>query len=116
MRSWPLGGLTGSIDSVCGQLARDASAGLVRGYLAERLFGKTEMNQLEAQNNHALVQSLPPNLKQQRLQVASDLMCCPTMAPGGEPDQLRRGEAKAGTTSVHAYAAAFVLQAGRRVR
>jgi IS4 transposase len=36
-------------------------------------------------------------------------------AEGAEPDQLRRGEAKDGTTRFHAYATAFVLQAGKRV-
>lgn len=105
-----------SIDSVCGQLVRAPSANLVRGYLTKRLFGNTEMDRLEAEINAALVQRLPPHLKQQRLQVAIDLTLLPYYgAEGTEPDQLRRGEAKAGTTRFHAYATAFVLQAGKRV-
>ncbi len=105
-----------SIESVCGQLVRAPSANLVRGYLVRRLFGNTEMDSLEAEINAALVQRLPPHLRQQRLQVAIDLTLLPYYGTEGvEPDQLRRGEAKAGTTRFHAYATAFVLQAGKRV-
>ncbi|MHB1032966.1 MAG: ISH3 family transposase [Pirellulaceae bacterium] len=105
-----------SIDSVCGQLVQAPSANLVRTYLAKRLFGKTELDKLEAEINATLVQRLPPHLTQQRLQVAIDLTLLPYYGTEGvEPDQLRRGEAKAGTTRFHAYATAFVLQAGKRL-
>jgi putative transposase len=74
------------------------------------------LDELEAEINATLVQHIPPNLAHQRLQVAIDLTPLPYYGTMGvEPDQLRRGEAKAGTTRFHAYATAFVLQAGKRV-
>lgn len=105
-----------SIESTCQQLVDAPSANLVRYYLTERLFASTDLETLEVDLNALLVERLPPGLTHQRLQVAIDLHLQPYYGKTGvEWDQLRRGEAKAGTTRFHAYATAFVLHAGKRV-
>ncbi len=105
-----------SIESVCAQLLDAPSANLVRQYLTERLFQKSELDAFEARCNALLVERLPPSLAKRRLRVAIDLTLLPYYGKAGlEDDQLRRGEAKAGTTRFHCYATAYVLHAGRRV-
>jgi hypothetical protein len=105
-----------SLASVCRQLVEAPSANLVRHYLIERLFATTELDTLEEVCNTMLVARLPRGVLDRPLRVAIDLTLRPYYGQEGlVPDQLRRGEAKAGTTRFHAYATAFVLQAGRRV-
>jgi hypothetical protein len=104
-----------SLTSVCEQLVDAPSANLVRQYLAERLFTEA-FEALEARLNALVVARLPAGLLQRRLRLAIDLTLLPYYGrEGREPDQLRRGEAKAGTTRFHCYATASVLHAGRRV-
>lgn len=105
-----------SLESVCRQLVDAPSANLVRHYLAERLFDDLDLETLEATCNAMLVARLPPGVLGRPLRVAIDLTLRPYYGKTGLlPDQLRRGQAKAGTTRFHAYATAFVLHAGRRV-
>lgn len=105
-----------SIASVCQQLVDAPSANLVRQYLVQGLFEQEELDMLEARLNTLLVAHLPPGLTAQSLRIAIDLTLLPYYGTAGlEPDQLRRGEAKAGTTRFHCYATASVLHAGRRV-
>jgi hypothetical protein len=104
-----------SITSVCQQLAGAPSDNLVRQYLTDRLFDR-EFETLEAQFNRLLVARLPPTVPRRPQRLAIDLTLLPYYGREGiEPDQLRRGEAKAGTTRFHCYATASVLSAGRRV-
>jgi hypothetical protein len=105
-----------SLASVCRQLVEAPSANLVRHYLIERLFATTDLETLEGVCNAMLVARLPPGVLERPLRVAIDLTLRPYYGQEGlVPEQLRRGEAKAGTTRFHAYATAFVLHAGRRV-
>lgn len=105
-----------SLASVCRQLVEAPSANLVRHYLIERLFAKTDLDTLEATCNAMVVAQLPPGVLDRPLRVAIDLTLRPYYGQEGlVPEQLRRGEARAGTTRFHAYATAFVLHAGRRV-
>lgn len=105
-----------SLESAAQQLSRAPSANLVRHYLADRLFEECDVDSLEAELNVALVERLPPGLTDRPLCIAIDFTLLPYYGPTGrEPDQLRRGEAKAGTTWFHCYATAFVLHAGKRV-
>jgi hypothetical protein len=105
-----------SIDHVCAQFCDAPSATRVRDSLAERLFARADLDRLEARLNALLVYHLPADLRTRPQRVAIDLTLLPYYGTvGQEPDQLRRGEAKAGTTRFHCYATASVLRAGRRV-
>jgi hypothetical protein len=105
-----------SIESVAQQLVDAPSANLVRHYLADRLFGRQDLDALEARCNALLVARLPADLRGRRHRVAIDLTLLPYYgAPATAPGELRRGEAKAGTTRFHAYASAYVMRDGRRV-
>jgi hypothetical protein len=104
-----------SLTSACQQLVDAPSDNLVRQYLAERLFDQ-EGEALEAQLNRLLVARLPPAVRRQPQRVAIDLTLLPYYGREGlEADQLRRGEAKAGTTRFHCYATVSVLHRHRRV-
>ncbi len=105
-----------SIASACVQLRDAPSATRVRDTLAERLFARQDLDALEARLGALLVAQLPVEVRTQPQRVAIDLTLLPYYGTAGlEPDQLRRGEAKAGTTRFHCYATASVLRAGRRV-
>jgi len=105
-----------SIDRACAQLRTAPSATRVRETLAERLFARHDLDTLEARLNALLVDHLPDGVRTAPQRVAIDLTLLPYYGTAGlEPDQLRRGEAKAGTTRFHCYATASVLRAGRRV-
>ncbi len=98
------------------QLCDAPSATLVRESLVDRLFAGQDLDALEARLNTLLVARLPQDLLRHAQPLALDLTLLPYYGKAGlEPDQLRRGEAKAGTTRFHCYATASVLRAGRRV-
>lgn len=105
-----------SIESVAQQLADAPSANLVRHYLADRLFLCQDLDALEAQCHAVLVARLPADLRGRRHRLAIDLTLLPYYgAPATAAGELRRGEAKAGTTRFHAYASAYLMRGGRRV-
>lgn len=105
-----------SIASASAQLRDAPSATRVRDTLAERLFARHDLDALEARLNALLVAHLPADVRTHPQRVAIDLTLLPYYGTAGlEPDQLRRGEAKAGTTRFHCYATASVLRARRRV-
>ncbi|HEV2109132.1 MAG TPA: transposase [Thermomicrobiales bacterium] len=104
-----------SLASVGQQLVAAPSANLVRQYVTERLCDQ-EFEALEARLNALLVARLPRAVLTRPQRLAIDLTLLPYYGREGlEPDQLRRGEAKAGTTRFHCYATASVLHTGRRV-
>lgn len=105
-----------SITSVCAQLRDAPSATLVRESLVDRLFDRQDLETFEARLNTLLVAQVPRDLTTQPQPLAIDLTLLPYYGTAGlEPDQVRRGEAKAGTTRFHCYATASVLRAGRRL-
>lgn len=105
-----------SVTSVCAQLVEAPSANLVRQYVTERLCTGEAFEAFEARLNRLLAARLPPDLTRRPQHLAIDLTLLPYYGKEGlEPDQLRRGEAKAGTTRFHCYATASVLHAGRPV-
>jgi putative transposase len=105
-----------SIESVCQQLVDAPSANWVRQMLAEHLLAGVELDAFEATCNALLAAHVPPQVLSRPVRLAIDLTLRPYYGKEGLlPDQLRRGEAKAGTTRFHAYATAFVLHRGRRV-
>jgi hypothetical protein len=104
------------IESVCRQLVAAPSAKRVRHVLAERLLPGPELEELEAQGNAALVARLPAGVTARRQRWAIDLTLLPYDGTAAyAADELRRGEAKAGTTRFHCYATAYLISHGRRV-
>jgi hypothetical protein len=105
-----------SIESICRQLVTAPSGNLVRQVLAERVLTGTELEALEVRCNAALVARLPAGLVGTRQWVAIDLTLIPYYGQAAyDAGELRRGEAKAGTTRFHCYATAYVIRRGRRV-
>jgi putative transposase len=105
-----------SLDSAARRFTTAPSANLVRHYLDRRLFAQLEIGELEARANALLAERLPPDLTRHPVRAAVDLTLLPYYgAPAEEPEELRRGPAKAGTTRFHAYATAYVVRAGRRL-
>lgn len=103
------------LTSVCRQLVDAPSDNLVRQYLTDRLLHQ-EFEALESQLNRLLVARLPAAVRRHPQRLAIDLTLLPYYGKEGvEPDQLRRGEAKAGTTRFHCYATVSVLHRDRRV-
>jgi len=105
-----------SVESVARQLAAAPSANRVRQVLAEHLFAQTDPEALEDECNALLAARLPPGLDRRPHRLAVDLTLVPYHgAPFAEDGEVRRGEAKSGTTRFHCYATAYLVRAGRRV-
>lgn len=105
-----------SLESVSHQFVGAPSANLVRHYLNERLLWPRTVDELEEQANALLSAQLPPGLVGREVRVAIDLTLLAYYGRWAEePGEIRRGQAKAGTTHFHAYASAYVIRAGRRV-
>ena len=105
-----------SLESVSHQFVGAPSANLVRHYLDDRLLWMLPVDELEDRMNALLTSCLPPGLVGKRVRVAVDVTLLPYY--GGyaeEPGEIRRGEAKAGTTRFHAYASVYAIRRGRRV-
>src|SRR5438093_1404707 len=105
-----------SLESAARQFTTAPSANLVRHYLDTRLFAPLEIGELEARANALLTERRPADLTRHPLRVAMDFTLLPYYGDyAEEPEELRRGPAKAGTTRFHAYATAYVVRAGRRL-
>jgi putative transposase len=105
-----------SLESVSHQFARAPSANLVRHYLDDRLLWALTIDELEERMNTLLTACLPPGLVGRRVRLAVDVTLLPYYGSyADEPGEIRRGEAKAGTTRFHAYASANVIRRERRV-
>lgn len=71
---------------------------------------------LEQKVNRALVPLLPAGIQENRHRVAIDLHFIPYYGqPAADPEEIRRGEAKAGTTRFHCWATAYVICLHKRV-
>jgi hypothetical protein len=105
-----------SVESVCQQLVDAPSANAVRYHVAEQVVYREDLDTLEAQCNALLVARVPDDVTQRPQRVAIDLTLLPYYGrPAVEAGELRRGEAKAGTTRFHAYATAYLVRDGRRL-
>lgn len=101
-----------SIDRECAELEGAPSPNTVRGVLRESL----EVQMLERQLNKALGQDLNPVYWQHPQHVAVDLVDIPYYGLAKEnPDEVRRSQAKLGTTYFHVFATAYVIRQHRRV-
>jgi putative transposase len=105
-----------SLESVSHRFVSGPSANLVRHYLAERMLEPLAVEELEERVNALLAACLPPGLVGRQVRIAIDLTLLPYYGSyADEPGELRRGQAKAGTTRFHAYASAYTIRNGRRV-
>jgi hypothetical protein len=105
-----------SIDSAPADLACAPSASTVRYQLRNHLFAELDLVALEQHLNAALVCQLPPGIKGSRQRIAIDLTLVPYHGePLKDPNEVRRGEAKSGTTHFHCYASAYVIRHHQRV-
>lgn len=105
-----------SLESVSHQFVSGPSANLVRHYLAERVLEPVAVEELEERVNALLAACLPPGLAGRQVRIAIDLTLLPYYGSyADEPGEIRRGQAKAGTTHFHAYASAYAIRRGRRL-
>ncbi len=101
-----------SIDRECDELEGCPSANTVRGVLKDSL----ELNQTETQVNQALVRHLKRSYWKKPQKIAVDLVEIPYHGqPSQDPEEVRRGKAKQGTTHFHVFATAYVVRRNRRV-
>ena len=105
-----------SLESVSHQFVAGPSANLVRHYLGERVLEPLAVEELEERMNALLAACLPSGLVGRQVRIAIDLTLLPYYGRyADEPGEIRRGQAKAGTTRFHAYASAYAIRNGRRV-
>jgi hypothetical protein len=105
-----------SLESVGHQFVSGPSANLVRHYLGQHGLEPLAVEELEERANALLAASLPPGLVGRQVRIAIDLTLLPYYGRyADEPGEIRRGQAKAGTTRFHAYASAYTIRTGRRV-
>jgi putative transposase len=105
-----------SLESVSHQFVSGPSANLVRHYLGARVLAPLAVEDLEERANALLAACLPPGLVGRQVRIAIDLTLLPYYGRyDDEPGEIRRGQAKAGTTRFHAYASAYTIRNGRRV-
>jgi putative transposase len=101
-----------SIDRECDELEGAPSPNTVRGVLRDSL----NLQTLERQLNQAFGQDLNPFSWKHPQHVAVDLVDIPYYGTAlNNPDEVRRGKAKLGTTHFHVFATAYVIRKNRRV-
>ena len=101
-----------SIERECSEHEIAPSPNTVRGVLQNSL----ELEQLEIQVNKALSIHLKPSYWKKPLTVATDLVEVPYHGQADQdPQEIRRGAAKQGTTHFHVFATAYVVRRNRRV-
>jgi len=105
-----------SIDSAPADLASGPSPSTIRYQLRNHLFAKRDLLTLEEGINAALVSQCPPGIKGSKQRIAIDLTLIPYHGqPAKDPNEIRRGEAKSGTTHFHCYGSAYVIRRNQRV-
>ncbi len=104
-----------SIDSAAADLAEAPSANTIRYQLRNHLFATLDLLALEQRLNASLVAQLPPGIKGTDRRIAVDLTLIPYHGqPLKDPNEIRRGEAKADTTHFHCYASAYLIRNHQR--
>ena len=88
----------------------------MRSYLRSKLLDSNTVRQLQATCNDAILAHLPPRISGYRHKVAIDLTYIPYHGQAGfDANEIRRGQAKSGTTHFHCYATAYVIKKNKRV-
>jgi putative transposase len=101
-----------SLSDACGRLDDTPSDETARKALLATL---PDYAVLQRQLNAALAGHLPKALRKRPQLLAVDLTLIPYRGqPFRDPDEVYRGQAKDGTSHVHAYATAYVVRKGQR--
>lgn len=101
-----------SVHDACQRLRRAPSDETIRQALLATL---PEIDELQRRVNAALSDRLPRRLLKTKQPVAVDLTEIPYHGePFRDPEEVRRGQPKSGTTHFHAYASAYVIRRGQR--
>jgi hypothetical protein len=104
-----------AIESAANQLEDAPAPSTVRLYLRTELVNVTTLEELEAACNAVLVSHLPPRIRGGRHKVAIDLTFIPYHGEAAEDaNEVRRSQAKSGTTHFHCYATAYVIKKNKR--
>lgn len=107
-------GLT--IESAVHQLREAPDPSTIRLYVRTELINKTTLAALESDSNAALTAHLPPHIRGRRHKIAMDLTFIPYHGEAAEdPTEIRRSQAKSGTTHFHCYATAYLIKKNKRV-
>jgi len=105
-----------AIESAANQLEEAPDPSTVRLYLRSKLTDITTLAELEDACNQSLVDNLPPRILGKWHKVAIDLTFIPYHGQAAQdPNEIRRGLAKSGTTHFHCYATAYVIKSNKRV-
>jgi len=105
-----------SIHAAPSDLATAPSPSALRYQLNTHLFADHDLASLEEQLNAALVPHLAQGITARRQRVAIDLtLILYHGQPRDDPSEIRRGDAKFGTTHFHAYASAHLVRHHQRL-
>jgi putative transposase len=105
---------TSPIEDTCNQLEDAPYPNAIRYQLKKNLL--IDIKTLEEQANRALFKHLPPKIKSKRQEIAIDLVFIPYHGEAYESDnEIRRSQAKSGTTHFHCYATSYIIKKNKRV-
>ncbi len=106
-----------SVNDVCDDLAGVPNGNTVLGQVHAAL--PQHLNQLwrwEAQLNRVLLLNVPARLLRVRCDLAIDLVLVPYHGePAKDPEEVKRGVAREGTTHFHCYATAYMVYQNQRL-
>ena len=106
-----------SVSDVCDDTPGAASGTTVLSQLHQALpQGLGQLWHLEAKLNDALVANLTARMRRVRCDLAIDLVLIPYHGqPAKDEKEIRRGQAREGTTHFHCYATAYMIYKDQRV-
>ena len=106
-----------SVNDVCDDTPGAASGTTVLNQLHQALPQKLgQLWRLEAKLNDALVANLTPRMRRVRCELAADLVLIPYHGqPAKDEKEIRRGQAREGTTHFHCYATLYMIYKDQRM-
>ena len=105
-----------SINASCESLEDAPTGEAVLYQLRTGWLEQLDLDELEEELNVLLVHNLPARIRGRSHQVAFDLTFIPYHGEAKDaPDEVRRSQAKSGTTHFHVYASAYIIRKNKRV-
>jgi hypothetical protein len=103
-----------TIEDTCNRLESASCSNAIRYQLKKNLL--VDIKSLEDEANKALLEHLPPGIKGKKQEGAIDLVFIPYHGEAYQSeDEIRRSQAKSGTTHFHCYATAYVIKKNKRL-